>query len=76
MMFLVCVGISLVALFSPVGLGLAVSEALRSTVLAPLVWLQARAEEGRTSRARLHAITIQRDSTSYIAQGLPSLIAE
>ncbi|HET8836121.1 MAG TPA: rod shape-determining protein MreC [Gemmatimonadales bacterium] len=75
-MFLVCVGMSLVALFSPVGLGLAVSEALRSTVLAPLVWLQARAEEGRTSRARLHAITIQRDSTSYIAQGLPSLIAE
>jgi len=40
------------------------------------VWLQARAEEGRTGRARLHAITVQRDSTSYIAQGLPSLIAE
>jgi rod shape-determining protein MreC len=75
-MFLVCLGVSLVALFSPARLGLAVSEALRKTVLAPLVWLQARAEEGRTGRARLHAITVQRDSTSYIAQGLPSLMAE
>jgi rod shape-determining protein MreC len=75
-MFLVCLGASLVALFSPPSLGLAVSEALRSTVLAPLVWLQARAEEGKTGRARLRAITVQRDSTSYIAQGLPSLMAE
>ena len=75
-MFLVCLGVSLIALFSPAHLGLAVSEALRGTVLAPLVWLQARAEEGRTGRARLHAITVQRDSTSYVAQGLPSLIAE
>ena len=44
-MFLVCLGVSLIALFSPAHLGLAVSEALRGTVLAPLVWLQARAEE-------------------------------
>ena len=75
-MFLACLGASLVALFSPPRLGLTVSEALRGTVLAPLVWLQARAEEGKTGRARLHAITVQRDSTSYIAQGLPSLVAE
>jgi rod shape-determining protein MreC len=75
-MFLVCLGTSLVALFSPARLGLTISEALRSTVLAPLDWLQARAEEGKTGRARLHAITVQRDSTSYIAQGLPSLMAE
>jgi rod shape-determining protein MreC len=45
-------------------------------VLAPLVWLQARAEEGRTSRARLKAITVQRDSAAYLAQGIPSLVAE
>jgi rod shape-determining protein MreC len=45
-------------------------------VLAPLVWLQVRAEEGRTSRVRLRAITTQRDSASYLAQGLPSLLAE
>jgi rod shape-determining protein MreC len=74
--FLACVGLSVVALFSPEQWGQGVSDALRNSVLAPLVWLQARAEEGRTSRARLKAITIQRDSAAYLAQGIPSLMAE
>src|ERR671922_1487077 len=74
--FLACVGLSLVALFSPERWGQGVSDALRNSVLAPLVWLQARAEEGRTSRARLKAITVQRDSAAYLAQGIPSLMAE
>ena len=74
--FLACVGLSVVALFSPDQWGQGVSDALRNSVLAPLVWLQARAEEGRTSRARLKAITIQRDSAAYLAQGIPSLMAE
>ena len=74
--FLACVGLSVVALFSPEQWGQSVSDALRNSVLAPLVWLQARAEEGRTSRARLKAITIQRDSAAYLAQGIPSLVAE
>ena len=75
-MFLACLGLSLVALFSPDRLGQAVSQGLRGSVLAPLVWLQARAEEGRTGRARLRAITVQRDSAAYLAQGIPSLLAE
>jgi rod shape-determining protein MreC len=75
-MFLVCLGLSLVALFSPAAWGHGISDALRNSVLAPLVWLQARAEEGRTSRARLRAITVQRDSAAYLAQGIPSLAAE
>lgn len=75
-MFLACLGLSLVGLFSPSSWGQGVADALRSSVLAPLVWLQARAEEGRTSRARLKAITVQRDSASYLAQGIPSLMAE
>lgn len=75
-MFLACLGLSLVGLFSPPAWGQGVSDALRGSVLAPLVWLQARAEEGRTSRARLKAITAQRDSASYLAQGIPSLVAE
>jgi len=75
-MFLACLGLSLVGLFSPPAWGQGVSDALRGSVLAPLVWLQARAEEGRTSRARLKAITVQRDSASYLAQGIPSLMAE
>jgi rod shape-determining protein MreC len=75
-MFLACLGLSLVGLFSPSSWGQGVSDALRDTVLAPLVWLQARAEEGRTSRARLKAITVQRDSSAFLAQGIPSLVAE
>ncbi len=75
-MFFACLGLSLVALFSPSAWGQGISDALRGTVLAPLVWLQARAEEGRTSRARLKAITVQRDSAAYLAQGIPSLMAE
>lgn len=75
-LFLVCLGLSVVGLFSPSSWGQGISDTLRSTVLAPLVWLQARAEEGRTSRARLRAITLQRDSASYLAQGIPSLVAE
>jgi rod shape-determining protein MreC len=75
-LFFACLGLSLVALFSPVSWGFGLADSLRETVLVPLVWLQARAEEGRTSRERLRAITAQRDSTSYLAQGLPSLLAE
>jgi rod shape-determining protein MreC len=75
-MFLACLGLSLVGLFSPSSWGQGISDALRDTVLAPLVWLQARAEEGRTSRARLKAITVQRDSSAFLAQGIPSLVAE
>ncbi|HEX2219409.1 MAG TPA: rod shape-determining protein MreC [Gemmatimonadales bacterium] len=75
-LFLACLGLSLVGLFSPASWGYGVSDALRNSVLAPLVWLQARAEEGRTSRARLQAITVQRDSAAFLAQGVPSLMAE
>jgi rod shape-determining protein MreC len=75
-MFGVCLVLSLVALFSPATWGLGIASALRQSVLAPLVWLQVRAEEGKTSRVRLRAITAQRDSASYLAQGLPSLLAE
>jgi rod shape-determining protein MreC len=75
-MFGVCLVLSLVALFSPSAWGLGIASALRQSVLAPLVWLQVRAEEGKTSRVRLRSITAQRDSASYIAQGLPSLLAE
>jgi rod shape-determining protein MreC len=75
-MFLVCLGLSVVALVSPATWGLGVADALRETVLAPLVWLQARAEEGRTSRFRLRTVTAERDSAAYVAQGIPSLLAE
>lgn len=75
-LFAVCVILSLVALFSPRSWGLGVADRLRQTVLLPLVKLQAWAEEGRTSRQRFRVVTEQRDSAAYLAQGLPSLLAE
>jgi rod shape-determining protein MreC len=75
-LFILCLSLSMVALFSPATWGTGIAATLRETVLAPLVWLQARAEEGRTSRVRFRAVTAERDSTAYLAQFLPSLRAE
>lgn len=75
-LFVACVALSIVGLFSPESWGMGIAGGLRETLLRPLVWLQARAEEGRTSRERFRAVTVQRDSAAYLAQGLPSLEAE
>ena len=75
-LFAVCVTLSLVGLLSPADWGRGIADGLRDTLLRPLVWLQARAEEGRTSRERLRALTVQRDSAAYLAQGMPTLLAE
>jgi rod shape-determining protein MreC len=75
-MFVACLGLSLVGLFAPESVTGGLAGRLRESVLAPLVWLQARAEEGRTSRVRLRAIAALRDSTAFLAQGLHSLLAE
>jgi rod shape-determining protein MreC len=75
-LLILCLALSIVSLFSPVSWGLNVADALRRSVLAPLVWLQTRAEEGRTSRMRFRAVTAERDSAAYLAQFLPSLRAE
>jgi rod shape-determining protein MreC len=71
-----CLALSLTALFSPAAWGNGIAATLRETVLSPLVWLQTRAEEGRTSRVRFRAVTTERDSAAYLAQFLPSLRAE
>jgi rod shape-determining protein MreC len=75
-LLVLCLGMSMFALFSPAAWGNGIAAALRETVLSPLVWLQARAEEGRTSRVRFRTVTAERDSASYLAQFLPSLRAE
>ena len=75
-LFLLCLGLSFFGLFSPASFGYTVADKLRQTVLYPLVWLQTRAEEGRTSRVRFRQVTTERDSTAYLAQFLPSLRAE
>jgi rod shape-determining protein MreC len=75
-LFILCLGLSIVGLFSPVSWTYGIADTLRQTVLAPLVWLQARAEEDRTSRVRFRSVTAERDSAAYLAQFLPSLRAE
>jgi rod shape-determining protein MreC len=75
-LFILCLGLSIVSLFSPAGWSYGIADTLRRTVLSPLVWLQARAEEGRTSRVRFRTVTAERDSAAYLAQFLPSLRAE
>jgi rod shape-determining protein MreC len=75
-LFILCLGLSIVSLFSPTGWSYGIADTLRQTVLAPLVWLQTRAEEGRTSRVRFRTVTAERDSAAYLAQFLPSLRAE
>jgi rod shape-determining protein MreC len=75
-LLVLCLSMSMVALFSPAAWGNGIAAMLRETVLSPLVWLQARAEEGRTSRVRFRTVTAERDSAAYLAQFLPSLRAE
>ncbi|HYF39899.1 MAG TPA: rod shape-determining protein MreC [Gemmatimonadales bacterium] len=75
-LFILCLGLSILTLFAPASWGQGIADTLRRTVLAPLVWLQTRAEEGRTSRTRFRAVVAQRDSAAYVAQFLPSLRAE
>ena len=75
-LFVVCLVLSLVGLLSPAAWGQGIADGLRDSILRPLVWLQARSEEGRTSRERLRTITVERDSAAYVAQSLPALLAE
>ncbi len=75
-LFAVCVALSLVGLLSPPQWGLGIADRLRETVLLPFVWLQNRAEEGKTSRERFRVVTAERDSAAYLSQDLPSLRVE
>jgi rod shape-determining protein MreC len=74
--FLVCLGLSLLGLFLPSAWGESVASTLRDSALTPFVWLEARAAEGRTSRARFRAVTAERDSAAIAAQFLPAIAAE
>lgn len=76
LLFAACLLLSFGALAAPAAVGLAVADGIRETVLRPLVALQTRATEGRTSRARFDALQAQRDSALLALQGLPGLAAE
>lgn len=71
-----CLLVSGAAMTAPSEATLAGSAAIRETILLPVVWIQSRAVEGRTSRARLDALRAERDSAAIALQGQPALEAE
>ncbi|MDZ4673593.1 MAG: rod shape-determining protein MreC [Gemmatimonadota bacterium] len=68
--------VGVAAMTAPSEATLAASGAIRETVLLPVVWMQSRAAEGRTSRARLETLRGERDSAAIALQGQPALEAE
>ena len=76
LLFLGCLLLSVGAIALPERWSLWVSNGIRDTALMPLLWLQQRAIEGRTSRARFQALQAERDSAVFAAQSLTELAAE
>ncbi len=76
LLLLGCLVLSLGAIALPDRWSFALAERLRGTALMPVLWLQERAAEGRTSRSRFEALQAQRDSAAYAAQTLPEIVAE
>jgi hypothetical protein len=75
-LFVLCVALSVGALFAPEPWQYAAASSARSTALAPLIALQRRAESSRTSLARFELLTAERDSAAVAAQSLPVLLDE
>lgn len=71
-----CMLLSAMALLMPASWGMTVAAALRTTALAPFVWLQERAAEGRTSRTRFRAVASERDSLAELSRTLTGLVDE
>ncbi len=74
--FLICLLLSAGAIAMPSAWSLKLAAGLRDTILLPVLWVQERAEEGRTSRARFQAVQAERDSAALAAQSLAALTAE
>lgn len=76
LLFLGCLALSAGAIALPDRLALPTATVLRETALMPLLWLQERAEEGRTSRTRFQALRSQRDSAMLASQALAQMTLE
>jgi len=74
--FVICVGLSVTALFASPRWGDQVTRAIRETVLQPVLWLQQSAEQGRTSQSRFLAVMAERDSAALAARSLNVLTSE
>jgi len=75
-LFILCLVLSVGALFAPASWQYALASSARGTALAPLIALQRRAAAPRTSLARFEVLTAQRDSAAVAAQSLPVLLEE
>lgn len=75
-MFLLSIGVAITFLLGPQRWGHATAAAIRGTALVPFLWLQARAEEAKTSRSRFQLVEAQRDSAAWAAQAMPTLRTE
>lgn len=71
-----CLILSGGALFMPTSLTQSLANTLRATALRPVVWMQERALEGRTSRSRFEAIEAARDTLALSALGREALEQE
>jgi rod shape-determining protein MreC len=76
LLFLGCLVLSVGAIALPSRWSAWLANGIRDTALLPLLWLQERAVEGRTSRARFQALQAERDSALFAAQTLSELAAE
>ena len=74
-LFITCAGLSVLALFAPAW-GDSIGLTIRESILRPLVWMQERSEESKSSRSVLLRISAERDSAAYDSQFLPALRAE
>jgi rod shape-determining protein MreC len=75
-LFILCIALSVGALFAPEPWQYAIASSARSTALAPLIALQRRAESSRTSQARFEMLSAERDSAAAALQTLPVLLEE
>jgi rod shape-determining protein MreC len=74
--FVICVGLSVTALFVSPSWGNKVTSTIRETVLQPVLFLQQSAERGRTSQSRFLAVMAERDSAALAARSLNVLTSE
>ncbi|NOT09844.1 MAG: rod shape-determining protein MreC, partial [Gemmatimonadales bacterium] len=76
LLFLSCLAVSAGAIALPDRLSQSLAAGIRDTALLPLLWIQERAEEGRTGRARFLRVQAERDSAALAAQSVAALTAE
>ena len=75
-MFLGCLALGVGALALPDSLAQPTASWLRDTAFRPMLWLQVRGEEGRTSRSRFRALQAERDSMAVASHSVKRLLAE